>query len=215
VGVSFPGPKLDEAAVAAAKEFLLGRTWARDRRTGANDRGERTQTSEPFTPAAPEPPPETGPTLELSATDIRRTDTGWRARCIHKRGVDSRHVNDARYGGYVKSFIEAIDVRDRFCRNRGVPIPWEIEAVVDGDRVAPEVVRQGNKFVVRWQGQEHEVTGADAEEIATEVALDLFVEYLERFLPAAAGPPAAGPPAAGIGDGQDQGAGASKTSHSS
>jgi len=30
-------------------------------------------------------------------------------------------------------------------------------------------------------GQEHVVTGADALEIATEIALDLFVEYLDEL----------------------------------
>jgi hypothetical protein len=65
------------------------------------------------------PPPSLGsePTpIELSATDIRRTSSGWRARCIHKRGI-----------------------------------PWEIEAIVDGVRVAPEVEQTGRRFVVRWQ----------------------------------------------------------------
>lgn len=190
--MSSSGPKLDEEAVRAAKDFLLGRTPAGNNRSGAS-----APMSEPPAPAVPASPPSSpgpGPArLELSATDIRRTESGWRARCIHKRGVDSRHVNDARYGGYVKSFIEAIDVRDRFCRERGMPIPWEVEAIVDGVRVAPEVERKGRSIVVRWQGQEHVVTGEDAEEIATEIALDLFVEYLGDIQS----------PGAPQGDGQD------------
>ncbi len=112
----------------------------------------------------------------------------WRARCIHTRGVDSRHVTDARHGGYIGSFIRALDFRDEFHRKRGVPIPREIAAVVDGKRVAPEVVRRRRAVVVRWQGQEHVVTGDDAEEIATEiVALDLFVEFLTSFRDCRAG----------------------------
>jgi hypothetical protein len=35
--------------------------------------------------------------------------------------------------------------------------------------------------VVHWQGQQHVVTGHDAEEIATEIALDLFVEFLDNL----------------------------------
>jgi hypothetical protein len=179
--------KLDEEALEAARAFLLGKPRLPESRgtTGREPPKAMALEARPTAPVISEsPPPSLGsePTpIELSATDIRRTSSGWRARCIHKRGVDSRHVNDARYGGYVKSFIEAMDVRDRFCRGRGLPIPWEIEAIVDGVRVAPEVEQTGRRFVVRWQGQEHVVTGADAQEIATEIALDLFVEYLDEL----------------------------------
>ncbi len=137
-------------------------------------RGDTTESPESQSPSEP-------PRLELSAPDIRRAVAGWRARCIHKRGVDSRHVKDTRYGGYVGSFIRALDFRDGFHRERGLPIPREIAAVVDGKRVAPEVFKREQSLVVRWQGQEHEVTGDDAEEIATEIALDLFVEFLDTF----------------------------------
>lgn len=169
-----PDRKVDEEALKAAKDFLLGRTGneprARDRRGAAPA---STTIPSPAPPAEPEPA-----RLELSAPDVSRVAGGWRARCIHKRGVDSRHVNDARYGGYIGSFIEAIEVRDRFYRERGMQIPWRVEAVVDGERVAPEVRREKRSTVVSWQGEEHVVTGNDADEIATEIALDLFVEFL-------------------------------------
>lgn len=90
-------------------------------------------------------------------------------------------VNDERHGGYVGSFIAALDIRDRFYRERAIPIPWQIEAIVDGERLAPEVVTGKRSIVVCWQGQEHVVTGDDAEEIATEIALDLFVEFLDNL----------------------------------
>ena len=173
--------KLDEKALEAAKAFLLGRASAPQTDEAAMTAKAKTAQSPVAVPSAaalPEPSFSEPAGLELSAADIRRTTSGWRARCIHKRGVDSRHVQDARYGGYIKSFLQAIDIRDQFCRARGIPIPWQIEAIVDGARVAPEVVRPGRKLLVRWQGQEHVVTGNDAEEIATEIALDLFVEYL-------------------------------------
>jgi hypothetical protein len=101
-------------------------------------------------------------------------------------------VNDARYGGYVGSFIAALEVRDGFYRERGMPIPGDVEAVFDGERVAPEIVRRKRSIVVRWQGQEHVVTGEDAEEIATEIALDLFVEFLGTLQVQAAAPPPPG-----------------------
>lgn len=178
--------KLDKDAVQAAREFLLGRsaesdaTPGRRNRAVSSDESARTSESSGVALTAPEVSSPAS-RLELSAPHIRRTASGWRARCIHQRGVDSRHVNDARYGGYIGSFLEALDVRDRFFRERGLPIPWEIEAVLDGERVAPEIVRRKRSIVVRWQGQEHEVSGADAEEIATEIALDLFVEFLNAL----------------------------------
>lgn len=179
--------KLDSEAVRAAKEFLLGPSGEpghnRGRR-GVQRRGGQARAPESPVPAPPPAPPTEipipaqRPWLELAAPDIRRTDSGWRARCIHTRGVDARHVSDARYGGYLGSFIAALEARDRFYRERGLPIPWEIEAIVDGERIAPEVVRRKRSVVVRWQDQEHVVTGDDAQEIATEIALDLFVEFL-------------------------------------
>lgn len=180
-------------AVRAARAVLFGRAAEPSTTSEGRESAARkpTRNSEIFDFAAPaagpaETPAESEPApLELSAPDIRRTASGWRARCIHSRGVDSRHVYDARYGYYVGSFIEALDVRDRFYRERGMPIPWQIEAIVDGVRIAPEVVQREGAIVVRWQGQEHVVTGADAEEIATEIALDLFVEYLDGLRPEA------------------------------
>lgn len=190
--------KLDHEAVRTAQEFLLGRSVrpgrAPERRGDAVRKARPTRAPEPYEPSsAPTPPADTPlpsetPWLELTAPDIRRTDSGWRARCIHTRGVDSRHVNDARYGGYVGSFIAALDARDRFYRERGMAIPWEIEAVLDGERIAPEIVRRKRSIVVRWQGQEHVVSGDDAEEIATELALDLFVEFLGALQPQAPEP---------------------------
>lgn len=173
--------ELDKKAVQAVRELLV----VRSRETSAPDvRGVPAESPDSQSPCEP-------PRLELSAPDIRRAPAGWRARCIHKRGVDSRHVKDARYGGYVGSFIRALDFRDRFHRERGVPIPWEIAAVVDGKRVAPEVVWRRRALVVRWQGQEHVVSGE-----ADEIALDLFVEHLDTFRDYRAGatsPPAVGP----------------------
>lgn len=177
--------ELDRKAVQAVRKFLV----VRSRETSAPDvRADPPASPDTQSPCEP-------PRLELSAPHIRRAPAGWRARCIHTKGVDSRHVNDARYGGYVGSFIRALDFRDGFHRQRGLPIPWEIAAIVDGKRVAPEVVRTGRALIVRWQGQEHVVTGEDAEEIATEIALDLFVEFLDTFRDHRAGmtsPPAAG-----------------------
>lgn len=172
--------KLDQKALEAAKAYLLGRASPpQSGEAAATAKAKTAQSSVTVSVAAlPEPSFSEPAGLELSAADIRRTASGWRARCIHKRGVDSRHVQDARYGGYIKSFLQAIDTRDQFYRARGMPIPWQIEAIVDGVRVAPEVARSGRKLLVQWQGQEHVVTGTDAEEIATEIALDLFVEYL-------------------------------------
>lgn len=181
-------------ALRAAREFLFGDATehagadSKDRAVrkpvGIGETAEGTSTAS----EGSDPGSECGPSsLELSAPDIRRTASGWRARCIHPRGVDSRHVNDARYGFYVGSFIEAVDVRDRFYRDRGIPIPWQIEAVVDGVHIAPEVVRRKRSIIVRWQGQEHVVTGKDAEEIATEIALDLFVELIDSLRPEAPG----------------------------
>jgi len=189
--------KLDSEAVRTAQEFLLGRSTrpgrAPERRGDVARRAPQTRAPEAGPASAPAPPydvplPSATPWLELTAPDIRRTDSGWRARCIHSRGVDSRHVNDVRYGGYVGSFIAALDVRDRFYRERGMAIPAEIEAVLDGERMAPEIVRRKRSLVVRWQGQEHVVSGDDAEEIATELALDLFVEFLGSLQPQAPEP---------------------------
>lgn len=174
--------KLDQKALEAAKAYLLGRAsppQSDEAAATAKAKAAPSSVTVSSVAALPEPSFSEPARLELSAADIRRTASGWRARCIHKRGVDSRHVQDARYGGYIKSFLQAIDIRDQFCRARGLPIPWQIEAIVDGVRVAPEVVRSGRKLLVQWQGQEHVVTGTDAEEIATEIALDLFVEYLD------------------------------------
>ena len=196
---------LDPESLRAARSFLLDRTERRQ----AKDEGdkqlaamleEQRRRLDGITaePEAPEPAPEAR-RVELTADRIRRVKGGWRASCRHRRGVDARFVSDERYGGYLRSFIEAIDVRDRFHRDRRVALPTEIAAIVEGERVAPDFERADeDHVVVRFRGEEHEVEGDDALEIAIEIALDLFVEYLWT-LPEAqeAAPP---PPAATTAD---------------
>ena len=176
---------LDQESLEAARSFLLDRTERRqakdegDKQLAAMLEEQRRRldgiTAEPETP---EPVPEAR-RVELTADRIRRVKGGWRASCRHRRGVDARFVSDERYGGYVRSFIEAIDVRDRFHRDRRVPLPTAIAAIVDGETIAPEFAPAGDdRVVVRFRGEEHDVEGDDALEIAVEIALDLFVEYL-------------------------------------
>lgn len=193
--------KLDPDSVRTARDFLLTDRRARwdesphesvARRIAAlreaKERGPYANLPAPAPTPEPDasPPGEPGqpppaPEIVLSATGVRRAGTGWRASCVHRRGVDSRYVADTRYGGYVGAFLHALEIRDGFYRERRLPIPWEAAAVVDGRAAATELERDGERILVRWNGEEHEVTGDDAEEVATELALDLFVELVSTL----------------------------------
>lgn len=119
--------------------------------------------------------------LVLRATGIHRAGNGWQVRCRGGGVMVSKYVADSRYDGYVGAFIEALDVRDELYGEHDLPIPPAIEAVVDGERVAPELLATRGGLAVRWRGKDYEVSGEDAEEIATEIALDVFVEYLQTL----------------------------------